>query len=122
MYLKSRTAVSGEQAKDENYGDCQIVSGLTDDDSIAYPAEDYEEGMPTTTDPDEITPDDENPDENINGSDSIDGEDGGFLDENGDIVPQIDDNENPEDIIDGEDAGILPESEDLDDAGIVPAE
>ena len=108
--------------KDENYGDCQIVSGLTDDDSIAYPAEDYEEGMPTTTDPDEITPDDENPDENIDGSDSIDGEDGGFLDENGDIVPQIDDNENSEDIIDGENGELLPESEDLNDAGIVPAE
>ena len=72
---------------------------------------------------DEITPDDENPDENIDGCpDSIDGEDGGFLDENGDIVPQIDDNENSEDIIDGENGELLPESEDLDDAGIVPAE
>ncbi len=46
----------------------------------------------------------------------------GFLDENGDIVPQIDDNENSEDIIDGENGELLPESEDLDDAGIVPAE
>lgn len=105
--------------KDENYGDCQIVSGLTDKDNIAYPAEDYKEGMNTTTDPNEITPDDEN----MDSIDDIDGEDSGFLDENGDIVPQIDDNENPEDIIDGENGEFLPESEDFgDDADAIPAE
>lgn len=105
--------------KGENYGDCQIVSGLTDKDNIAYPAEDYKEGMNTTTDPNEITPDDEN----MDSIDDIDGEDGGFLDENGDIVPQIDDNENPEDIIDGENGEFLPESEDFgDDADAIPAE
>lgn len=105
--------------KDENYGDCQIVSGLTDKDNIAYPAEDYKEGMNTTTDPNEITPDDEN----MDSIDDIDSEDSGFLDENGDIVPQIDDNENPEDIIDGENGEFLPESEDFgDDADAIPAE
>lgn len=105
--------------KDENYGDCQIVSGLTDKDNIAYPAEDYKEGMNTTTDPNEITPDDEN----MDSIDDIDGEDSGFLYENGDIVPQIDDNENPEDIIDGENGEFLPESEDFgDDADAIPAE
>lgn len=105
--------------KDENYGDCQIVSGLTDKDNIAYPAEDYKEGMNTTTDPNEITPDDEN----MDSIDDIDGEDGGFFDENGGIAPQIDDNENPEDIIDGENGEFLPESEDFgDDADAIPAE
>ncbi|MDE5649326.1 MAG: hypothetical protein K2I33_05435 [Oscillospiraceae bacterium] len=75
--------------------------------------------MNTTTDPNEITFDDENMD-NI---DDIGDENGGFLDENGDIVPQIDDNENPEDIIDGENGEFLPESEDFgDDADVIPAE
>lgn len=105
--------------KDENYGDCQIVSGLTDKDNIAYPAEDYKEGMNTTTDPNEITPDDEN----MDSIDDIDSEDSGFFDENGGIAPQIDDNENPKDIIDGENGEFLPESEDFgDDADAIPAE
>ena len=83
-------------------------------------ADDYKEGMNTTTDPNEITPDDENSD-NI---DDIGGEDGGFFDENGGIAPQIDDNENPDGNIDGENGEFLPESENLDDdnADVIPAE
>lgn len=110
--------------KDENYGDCQIVSGLTDKDNIAYPADDYKEGMNTTTDPNEIIPDDENGNSDIDNIDDIGGEDGGFFDENGGIAPQIDDNDNPENIIDGENSEFLPESENFgdDNADVIPAE
>lgn len=110
--------------KDENYGDCQIVSGLTDKDNIAYPADDYKEGMNTTTDPNEIIPDDENGNSDIDNIDDIGGEDGEFFDENGGIAPQIDDNDNPENIIDGENSEFLPESENFgdDNADVIPAE
>ena len=30
-------------------GDCEIASGLSEDDLIAFPADDYQEGMRTTT-------------------------------------------------------------------------
>lgn len=35
--------------RDEIFGDCEILSGLEKSDSIAYPSNDYEEGMYTTT-------------------------------------------------------------------------
>lgn len=105
--------------KDENYGDCEIVSGLTDDDKIAYPAEDFEEGMMTTTDLEEVTPDDENMND---GMDDIGSEDGEFFDEDGNPISPIDEGENPEDIIDGENGEILPESENFGDSGVIPAE
>ncbi len=44
---------------DENMGDCEIKSGLSEDDKIAFPSASYEEGMKTTTNPDEATPEDD---------------------------------------------------------------
>lgn len=34
-------------------GDCEIVSGLEDDDMIAFPSDSYKEGMRTTTNAEE---------------------------------------------------------------------
>lgn len=106
--LEKKYVETGET--DENYGDCQITSGLSDNDKIAYPSDGYEEGMSTTTDeeeanfeeessdtdsdvnPDEshdenaddegIMPYDENSDENTDGA--IDGGDEPVFDENSD--------------------------------------
>ncbi len=44
---------------DENMGDCEIKSGLSEDDKIAFPSASYEEGMKTTTNPDEATPEED---------------------------------------------------------------
>ncbi|MGN0620497.1 MAG: efflux RND transporter periplasmic adaptor subunit [Porcipelethomonas sp.] len=40
--------------RDEMNGDSEIVSGLKDSDLISYPADDYEEGMKTSTDINDI--------------------------------------------------------------------
>lgn len=44
---------------DESMGDCEIKSGLSEDDKIAFPSDSYEEGMKTTTNPDEATPEED---------------------------------------------------------------
>lgn len=44
---------------DENMGDCEIKGGLSEDDKIAFPSASYEEGMKTTTNPDEATPEED---------------------------------------------------------------
>lgn len=44
---------------DETMGDCEIKSGLSEDDKIAFPSASYEEGMKTTTNPDEATPEED---------------------------------------------------------------
>lgn len=60
--LEKREVKLGET--DEMMGDCEIVSGLEDDDMIAYPSDFYEVGMRTTTNIEEaVDPtDEENPD------------------------------------------------------------
>ena len=45
--IEKRTVEIGDI--DDNYGDCQILSGLEIDDYIAYPADYIEAGMTTTT-------------------------------------------------------------------------
>ncbi len=62
---------------DETMGDCEIKSGLSEDDKIAFPSASYEEGMKTTTNPDEATPEDDG---------VTDDGDGADYDENGDSV------------------------------------
>ena len=47
---------------DDTMGDCEIKSGLSEDDMIAFPSDSYQEGMKTTTNPDEATPEDDGTD------------------------------------------------------------
>lgn len=99
--------------RDEMNGDSEILSGIKDSDLIAYPAEDYEEGMKTTTDIEDIDFDDdemfndgmidgEMPDDVMIDGEMIDGEmlDGEMID--GEMI----DGEMPDDVIidDGEGA------------------
>lgn len=44
---------------DDTAGDCEIKSGLSEDDMIAFPSDSYQEGMKTTTNPDEATPEED---------------------------------------------------------------
>lgn len=122
--LEKKYVETGET--DEIYGDCEIVSGLSEEDKIAYPSDDYKEGMMTTTDIDEAMPEDEMiPEDEIPADDEMTDEnyeDGGFYDENGDAVPEVDEDVNPEDIIDGEDYEYLPESENFSDIAVLPEE
>jgi HlyD family secretion protein len=46
--LEKRSVVLGQY--DESLGEYEIVSGLTEEDSIAFPDDTLEEGLPTTTD------------------------------------------------------------------------
>lgn len=115
--LEKRSVEVGK--KDENYGDCEIVSGLTDEDNIAYPSDDFKEGMPTTTDMDEAGFEENGEDDNV--SEDIYknyGEYDEYYDENGEPVPGIDEGDIPEDNIDGEDIETFPDSEDID---VIPA-
>ena len=54
-------------------GDCEIKSGLSEDDMIAFPSDSYQEGMKTTTNPDEATPEDDGTDDTVddNGNEDI---------------------------------------------------
>lgn len=49
--LEKRKVELGQS--DEMIGDCEIVSGLEDDDMIAFPSDSYKEGMRTTTNAEE---------------------------------------------------------------------
>ncbi len=49
--LEKRKVELGQS--DEMMGDCEIVSGLEDDDMIAFPSDSYKEGMRTTTNEEE---------------------------------------------------------------------
>lgn len=114
--LEKRKVTLGES--DESMGDCEIASGLSEDDLIAFPADDYQEGMRTTTNADEISQQDDGDiqdgsvyDENGNPVDI--GGDGGIYSEDGSVIsggedsaadgvdPSIDDSY----LIDGEDGG-----------------
>ena len=72
---------------DDIMGDCEIVSGLKESDKIAYPSDSYQEGMKTTTNPEEATPEE---DSDTDGSDDNsvepDLEESGYLDENGNLI------------------------------------
>lgn len=50
---------------DDTMGDCEIKSGLSEDDMIAFPSDSYQEGMKTTTNPDEATPEDDGTDDTV---------------------------------------------------------
>ena len=50
---------------DDTMGDCEIKSGLSEDDMIAFPSDSYQEGMKTTTNPDEATPEDYGTDDTV---------------------------------------------------------
>lgn len=63
---------------DENMGDCEIKSGLSEDDKIAFPSDSYQEGMKTTTNPEEATPEDD-------GTDDGDSVDEDFSNDEGDM-------------------------------------
>lgn len=52
-HLEKRTVVLGQY--DENLGEFEILSGLSEDDYVAYPESGLEEGFPTTTNEDEVT-------------------------------------------------------------------
>jgi HlyD family secretion protein len=108
---------------DEEAGDCEILSGLTNDDYIAYPSDDISEGMSVTTDKDDLDIADEDYTdmdtadedgdmgyfETEDGTYTID-EDGNFIDEDGNIVDFGD----TEDGLDGLD-GLDEDYEDTED-------
>lgn len=65
--------------KDEESGDCEILSGLDKDDFIAYPSDDIVEGMSVTTDADDPDIAEQDYNEEMNGGD------GDMFDENGEL-------------------------------------
>lgn len=88
--------------KDEMNGDSEIISGLKDSDLIAYPADDYQEGMKTSTDIDDIEQDD-----NIDGDvpiDDIPNDDimNDDIMNDADFMPEGADIDNPDDDIDAD--------------------
>ncbi|MDE5917685.1 MAG: HlyD family efflux transporter periplasmic adaptor subunit, partial [Oscillospiraceae bacterium] len=89
--------------KDEMNGDSEIISGLKDSDLIAYPADDYQEGMKTSTDIDDIEQDDKIDDGDVP-IDDIPVDD--ILDDDimndVDFIPEGADIDNPEDGIDAD--------------------
>ena len=69
---------------DDTMGDCEIKSGLSEDDMIAFPSDSYQEGMKTTTNPDEATPEDDGTDDTVDDNSNEDisyGENGNSVDE-----------------------------------------
>ena len=69
---------------DDTMGDCEIKSGLSEDDMIAFPSDSYQEGMKTTTNPDEATPEDDGTDDTVDDNSNEDisyGENGNPVDE-----------------------------------------
>ena len=97
---------------DDTMGDCEIKSGLSEDDMIAFPSDSYQEGMKTTTNPDEATPEDDSTDDTV--------------DDSGDEDISHDENGNPVDegVIGGagEDAGDSVDEMPADEAGADTAE
>lgn len=91
--------------KDEENLDSEILSGLDEDDLIAYPSADYQEGMKTTTNMEDVITDDES---GIDGGDEV-------FDENIDDEMIYDDPNlgpiDPDMVIDE-----IPEDENLDEA------
>ena len=77
-------------------GDSEIISGLKDSDLIAYPADDYQEGMKTSTDIDDIEQDD-----NIDGDVPIDDIPIDDIHDD-DFIPEGADIDNPDDGIDAD--------------------
>ena len=69
---------------DDTMGDCEIKSGLSEDDMIAFPSDSYQEGMKTTTNPDEATPEDDSIDDTVDDS----GNEDVSYDENGSSVEE----------------------------------
>lgn len=69
---------------DDTMGDCEIKSGLSEDDMIAFPSDSYQEGMKTTTNPDEATPEDDGTDDTVDDS----GDEDISYDENGNPVDE----------------------------------
>ena len=57
---------------DDTMGDCEIKSGLSEDDMIAFPSDSYQEGMKTTTNPDEATPEDDGTDDTVDDNSNVD--------------------------------------------------
>ena len=114
--LEKRKVTLGES--DESMGDCKIASGLSEDDLIAFPADDYQEGMRTTTNADEISQQDDgdiqdgsvydesgNP-VDIGGDGGIYGEDGSVISGGEDSAADgVDSSIDDSYLIDGEDSG-----------------
>ena len=110
--IEKRTVEVGEV--DDDYGDCQILSGITIDDYIAYPADYIEAGMVTTTNQsDKDVPQDEmggdmynDMEPDMGGEDVVYDENGNmdYVDEEGNNIT-VDDQGN---IIEGED-GMKPD-------------
>lgn len=109
--LEKRYVETGES--DEMFGDTEIVSGLDESDCIAYPSDDYEEGMHTTTDINEADFEDDfgddMADDGMIDGDMVDGDmvDGDMIDGDmvdGDMVDggMIDDGMVDGDMIDGD--------------------
>lgn len=81
---------------DEDYGDCQILSGLETDDYIAYPADYIKEGLETTTNQSDISV----PDNDLTDGSDVDMYDDGTYD---------DTDTGDEDFVDNTDSGSFEE-------------
>ena len=120
---------------DDTMGDCEIKSGLSEDDMIAFPSDSYQEGMKTTTNPDEATPEDEGTDDTVddnsnedisydeNGNPVDEGVIGGADDEAG-MAGDGADGDTADSVISGagEDAGDGVDEMPADEAGVDTAE
>ena len=120
---------------DDTMGDCEIKSGLSEDDMIAFPSDSYQEGMKTTTNPDEATPEDEGTDDTVddnsnedisydeNGNPVYEGVIGGADDEAG-MAGDGADGDTADSVISGagEDAGDGVDEMPADEAGVDTAE
>ena len=120
---------------DDTMGDCEIKSGLSEDDMIAFPSDSYQEGMKTTTNPDEATPEDDGTDDTVddnsnedisydeNGNPVDEGVIGGADDEAG-MAGDGADGDTADSVISGagEDAGDGVDEMPADEAGVDTAE
>ena len=132
-HLEKREVEVGQT--DDTMGDCEIKSGLSEDDMIAFPSDSYQEGMKTTTNPDEATPEDEGTDDTVddnsnedisydeNGNPVDEGVIGGADDEAG-MAGDGADGDTADSVISGagEDAGDGVDEMPADEAGVDTAE
>ena len=99
--LEKRYVETGEH--DDMYGDTEIVNGLDESDCIAYPSDDYKEGMHTTTNIEEADFEEDFGDDMAD-DDMMDGDiiDGGMIDDGMIDDGMIDDGMIDGDMIDGD--------------------
>lgn len=105
--LEKRFIKTGQT--DDINGDCEIVSGLGENDYIAYPSDDLEEGMKTTTNIDDIDNSGDNPVDAPGDDNVADPGIGGNDIDDGFNIPDADakgENADGDDFVDGADSAV----------------